>query len=218
MCVDTRMKPIDLGRSPLDSLCLSYAPRQPPLIPCNTIDDKPYTFHDRNMPKAYTVTSDPFFINANVTETGVDTYTEVSISAPLDSLNQEGLLIHAVYFSGNEPDRVANAESSVFYQLTSTSKPGRVFVNDANLIAAQQKIITGGAAEFSGPHNVDLLGSNDPYQSEDNLMIVATDDLFLAVQGFGQAAVKSCQVRIVASRIKLTASAYAALVTNELSS
>ena len=170
------------------------------------------------MPKASSITSDPFFINANVTETAADTYTQVQISAPLDSLNQEGLLVHAVYFSGSEPDRVPNAESSVFYQLTSTSKPARVFVNDANLIAGQQKIISGGAAEFSGPHLIDLLGSNDPYTSEDNLMIVATDDLFLAVQGFGQGSARSAQVRIVASRIKLTASAYAALVTNELSS
>lgn len=169
------------------------------------------------MPKAYTVTSDPFFINANVTETAADTYTQVQISAPLDSLNQEGLLIHAVYFSGDEPDRVANAESSVFYQLTSTSKTARVFVNDANLIAGQQKIISGGAAEFSGPHLIDLLTSTSPYQADDNLMVVATDDLFLAIQGFGQTAARSCQVRIVCSRIKLTASAYAALVTNELS-
>jgi hypothetical protein len=170
------------------------------------------------MAKAYTITSDPFYINGNVTETGPDTFTEVQISAPLDSLNREGLLIHAVYFSGNEPARVLNAESSVFYQLTSVSKSARVFVNDANLIGAQQKIVYGGAAEFSGPHLVDLLGSNDPYHVDDVLAIVATDDLFLAVQGFGQTAARTCQVRIVASRIKLSADAYAALVTNELSS
>lgn len=169
------------------------------------------------MAKAYQITSDPFFINGNVTETAADTFTQIQISAPLDSLNQEGLLIHAVYFSGNEPERIANAESSVFYQLTATSKTGRVFVNDANLIAAQQKICYGGAAEFSGPHVLDLLGGNEPYSTDMNLMVVATDDLFLAVQGFGQTAAKSCQVRIVASRIRLTASAYAALVTNELS-
>jgi hypothetical protein len=105
----------------------------------------------------------------------------------------------------------------VFYQLTSTNKAARVGVNDANLISGQQKTITGGAAEFSGPHVIDLITSNEAYQVSDNLMVVATDDLFLAVQGFGQTAVRSVQVRIVASRIKLTASAYAALVTNELS-
>lgn len=170
------------------------------------------------MAKAYTITSDPFFINGNTTETGVDTYTQLQISAPLDSLNQEGLLIHAVYFSGDEPGQIPNAASSVFYQLTSTSKTGRVGVNDANLISGQQKIISGGAAEFSGPHLVDLVGSNDAYQVTDNLMVVATDDLFLAVQGANQTAPRSVAVRIVCSRIKLTASAYAALVTNELSS
>lgn len=102
--------------------------------------------------------------------------------------------------------------------MTSTSKTARVGVNDANLISGQQKIVLGGAAEFSGPHVIDLITSNEAYQVTDNLMVVATDDLFLAIQGFGQGAARTVQVRIVASRIKLTASAYAALVTNELSS
>lgn len=170
------------------------------------------------MAKAYQVTSDPFFINGNVTETAADTYTQIQISAPLDSLNREGLLVHAVYFSGDEPGRVPNANSSVRYQLTATSKTAIVGVNDANLISGQQKIISGGAAEFSGPHLVDLVGSNEPYQMSDNLGIVATDDLFLAVKGDNQTAARSAAVRIVCSRIKLSADAYAALVTNELSS
>jgi len=170
------------------------------------------------MPSAYKITSDPFFINGNVTETAADTFTELTISAPLDSLNQEGLLIHAVYFSGDDPARVPNQESSIFYQLTSTSKTARDGVNDANLISGQQKIISGGAAEFSGPHLIDLVTSNEAYQVSDNLMVVATDNLFLAIQGFAQGAGRTVQVRVVASRIKLTASAYAALVTNELSS
>tara|TARA_Y100000004_G_C8658417_1_gene304140 strand:- start:30 stop:542 length:513 start_codon:yes stop_codon:yes gene_type:complete len=170
------------------------------------------------MARAYKVTSDPFYINGNTTETGANTFTQLQISAPLDSLNREGLLIHAVYFSGDEPGRVVNANSSVKYQLTATSKTGMVGVNDANLIAGQQKIISGGAAEFSGPHLIDLVGSNDPYEVTDQLAIVATDDVFLAVEGANQTAARAVAVRIVASRIQLTADAYAALVTNELSS
>jgi hypothetical protein len=171
------------------------------------------------MAKAYQITSDPFYINGNVTETALNTFTQVQISAPLDSLNREGLLIHAVYFDGDEPGAVPGATSSVFYQLTATSKAGRVGVNDANLIGATQKVVIGGAAEFSGPHVVDLVGSNGaPYQVSDQLAIVATDDLFLAIAGVNQTAVRACRVRIVCSRIRLSADAYAALVTNELSS
>ena len=171
------------------------------------------------MAKAYKITSDPFYINASVTESAADTYTEVQISAPLDSLNREGLLVHAAYFSGQEPERLANATSQVKLQVTSTSKTAIVGANDANLLASQQKTITGGAAEFGALTVVDQIGSNAPYQVTDNLGLVATDDLFFAIEGVGgQAGAKQAQVRLVCSRVELTADAYAALVTNELSS
>ena len=171
------------------------------------------------MAKAYKVTSDPFYINASVTESAADTFTQVQISAPLDSLNREGLLVHAAYFSGQEPERLVNAISQVKMQVTSTSKTAIVGANDANLIASQQKTITGGAAEFGGLTVVDQIGSNAPYQVSDNLGLVATDDLFFAIEGVGgQTAAKQAQVRLVCSRVELTADAYAALVTNELSS
>ena len=91
--------------------------------------------------------------------------------------------------------------------------------NDANLIARREIVVIGGAAEFSGPHVIDLLGEEGPYQADDNSMIIATDDAFLGgITTSIQATDQSVQVRLVCSRIKLTASAYAALVTTELSS
>jgi hypothetical protein len=171
------------------------------------------------MAKAFTITSDPFYINASITESAPDTFTEVQVSAPLDSLNREGLLVHAAYFSGQEPERIPNAISQVKMQVTSTSQTGIVGANNANLLASQQKTITGGAVEFGGLTIVDMVGGNDPYQTSDILGIVATDDLFFGIEGVGgQSFAKQGQVRLVCSRIKLSADAYAALVTNELSS
>lgn len=170
------------------------------------------------MAKAFQITSDPFFVNGNVTTDVAGTFTQTQISLPLDSLNQEGILVHAAYFTSSEPDNTPNTLSSVNLQVTSTSKTAMVGANDANLIAKRQMFVNGGAAEFSGPHVQDLIGATGPYQESDNLGLVATDDLFFACFAFGNAAAKSGQVRLVCSRIKLTASAYAALVTNELSS
>ena len=170
------------------------------------------------MAKAYSITSDPFYVNGNVTETGANTYTQTEISLPLDSLNREGIIVHAVYFSGEEPERIANALSQIRMQVTSTSKTAMVGVNDANLLSRQEKYIAGGAGEFSGPHVIDVVASNEPYQVADNLGLIATDNLFLAIEGTAQTAAKACQLRVVCSRIKLSADAYAALVTNELSS
>ena len=115
------------------------------------------------MAKAYTVTSDPFFVNGNVTETNAGDYTQTQISLPLDSLNREGVLVHAVYFSGQEPERILDATSQVKLQVTSTSKTAIVGANDANLIASQQKTIVGGTAEYSALTLVDQIGSNMPY-------------------------------------------------------
>lgn len=170
------------------------------------------------MAKAYTITSDPFYVNGNVIETAADTFTQLQISLPLDSLNREGVLVHAVYFTGSEPDRIPGVSSFLDFQVTSTSQTGIVGANNANLLAKQQRITTGGAAEFSGPHVIEMVGQNYPYQVTDSLGIVATDDVFLAIKGLNQAAPAGVQVRIVCSRIKLSADAYAALVTNELSS
>lgn len=170
------------------------------------------------MAKAYKITSDPFYVNGNLTQDAIDTYKQLEISMPLDSLNREGVLVHAIYFTSTEPERVLNASSNVITQVTSTSKTGIVGVNDANLLARQEKWMFGGAAEFSGITVLDAVSSNEPYQEADNLGIIATDNVFLSIDSFSQTAVKSVQFRMVCSRIQLTASAYAALVTNELSS
>jgi len=143
------------------------------------------------MPKAYKITSDPFFVNGSITESGNNTYTQNEVSLPLDSLNQEGVLVHAVYFTSTEPSRVANTQAVCALQVTSTSKTGTVGANDANLLARRQIITIGGAAEFN---------------------------VFFAVQGTGNSAVMSGEFRMVCSRVKLDSAAYAALVTNELTS
>ena len=170
------------------------------------------------MPKAYKVTSDPFFVNGNLTQSAIDTFTQLEISMPLDSLNQEGIVVHAVYWTSAEPSSAVGASSKLNMQLTSTSQTGIVNANSANLISRRELVITGGAAEFSGPHVLDFIGSESPYTEADNLMLVATDNVFLGVDSLNQLAVKSVFFRMVCSRIKLTSSAYAAMVTNELSS
>lgn len=175
------------------------------------------------MAKAYTVTSDPFFVNGSLTlpTATAGTYSDVEISLPLDSLNQEGIIIHAVYWTSSDVTFGGNlnAYSRIQMQLTSTAKTAMVGANDANLLGRREIVITGGAGEFSGPHVIDLVGEEGPYQASDNLGIVATDNLFLGgVMTSNQSADKSVQFRAVCSRVKLSAAAYAALVTNELSS
>jgi len=169
------------------------------------------------MAAAYKITSDPFFVNGNVTQTVLNTFEQLEISLPLDSLQQEGILVHAVYWTTTEPNAVANLSSTVQVQICSTTKSSIVSANDANLISRRESVITGGAAEFSGPHIHDFIGSNAPYTVADNLMLVATDNVFLGLDSANATALHQGFFRMVCSRIKLTSSAYAAMVTNELS-
>ena len=175
------------------------------------------------MAKAYKITSDPFFVNGNLTLEGATAgvFAQTQISLPLDSLNQEGILVHAVYWTSADVSFAGHldAYSRIQMQLTSTSKTGMVGANDANLIARREVVVVGGAAEFSGPHVIDFIGEEGPYAEDDNLMIIATDDCFLGgITTSNQDTDKNVQFRMVCSRIKLDSAAYAALVTNELSS
>jgi len=170
------------------------------------------------MAKAYKITSDPFFVNGSITESAANTFTQAEISLPLDSLNQEGVLVHAVYWTSNEPSTVPGSNTSLSCQLTATSKTAIVGANDANLIARQEKFITSAGVEVSGIVTQDFIGSEAPYQESDNLMIVATDNVFLSINGVNNGGPRSAQFRMVCSRVKLDAAAYAALVTNELTS
>ena len=170
------------------------------------------------MAKSYKVTSDPFFVNGSITESAANTFTQSEISLPLDSLNQEGVLVHAVYWTSSEPSTVAGSNSSLTVQLCATGKTGIVGANDANLIARQEKFITSTGIEVSAIVTQDFIGSEAPYQESDNLMIIATDNVFLGILGGNNAAPRSGQFRMVCSRVRLDAAAYAALVTNELTS
>ena len=170
------------------------------------------------MAKAYTVTSDPFFVNGHLEQTVIDAFIQSEISLPLDSLNREGILVHAVYWTSAEPTAAPGAISKLNMQVTSTSQTAILNANGANLVSRREMLVYGGGAEFSGPHVQDFIGSTGPYTKDDNLMIIATDNVFLAVDSDNQAATKAVFFRMVCSRIKLSADAYAALVTNELSS
>jgi len=102
------------------------------------------------MAKAYTITSDPFFVNGNLTLTGATAgnFAQTEISLPLDSLNQEGILVHAVYWTSSDVTFAThvNAYSRIQMQCTATSKTSMVGANDANLIARREVVVIGGAA------------------------------------------------------------------------
>jgi len=171
------------------------------------------------MPKGYKITSDPFYVNGSVTMTALNTPAQTTISLPLSAIDREGVIIHAIYFTSGLPERQLAVASIVEMQVTTTSKTQIVNANDANLLAHREIVTSGGAAEFSGPHVVDMILNTDSWSDEVSLGIVATDNCFLMIDTQNQlAALPGVQCRIVCSRIRMESGVYAALVTNELTS
>jgi hypothetical protein len=162
----------------------------------------------------YKFTSEPFFIGASITESGANTFTAERIETNLDAQSREGLVIHAVYWDGYEPDFQANTQTQVNLQLVSSEPSGLLTMADGNLISRNQKVAFCGAVEWSG-FDTDSPNYTGPYDKKHLLGVVATD-VWLSVVGYGNSNPKGGNVRMVVSRVKLDADTYAAILTNQL--
>ena len=156
-------------------------------------------------------------IGGVVTESGPNTYTEATIGINLSPVDRQVFVITDTAFTAFEPERIPNAESKVSMQVTKTTQTGMIGADNPDLISRSERIVNGGAAEFSGPHQVDF--SQDAQTSggkNDYLMILATEDAFIGVVGANQVGAKGASVRITGYFATADASTYQALVLSEL--
>ncbi len=173
------------------------------------------------MPKGLTQNSPLFSLGAFLAESAANTFTQLEIALPLNTLDREVFVITDVCVESSNPNLVALDTRSTAYvsktQIPAATDPG---INDTSIIGLRRTQIeydagTGNsvAFEFNSPMN--LMGSTGT--STDYIAVVATPNWFLSIQGVNNTAAMWAAARIWGYRAKCTADLYAALVTEELS-
>lgn len=167
---------------------------------------------------ALKATSSVFTIGAVATESAAGTFTEHKIDLQLNPLDNEVLAIYAVDLQPSAPECNPGVNTSTLAQLSRRSQTGLIGIDNNDAIATVAHDIRStapGDSVFIGSRSI----ADTPASGAiEEIAIVATSDMFLAVQGVGNVGVKDVRVKIWARRMRADSSTYAALVASELNS
>ena len=163
-------------------------------------------------------TSELLNIGLSVNESAANTYTSQEVQLPLSSLDREVFVVTDIIVDANIPDLVPGTNSTVTVQVTRTEETGmRSINNPTSLGRADERFFNPVPGELA------YVPSSTPGQVRsasgsptDYLGIIATPNVFIAVQGSGNASAKFGAARITGYRAKADADTYAALVTEEI--
>ncbi len=169
-----------------------------------------------NMPAGLKRTSSDFFVSAEVVETAANTYTEAKITLPLNSLDREVFVITGILFDPATPSAIAATQCDSTIQLTRNTSANMVNLSEFNLISLSTETIVGGAGEFSFFSKT--YGNQITDTGADYVDVVATPDMYVAVQGANNAGALTSSVRVFGYRATADVSVYSALVASELNS
>ena len=159
-------------------------------------------------------TSSDFFVSAQVTESAANTYTEIEMTLPLNALDREVFVITGILMDPATPTSVALTQTSSQLQLTRNSTAAMQTLADFNLISTSTESINGGVAEFDFFSKA--YGNQITESGQDHVDVVATPNMFLAVQGANNVGALVSSIRVFGYRAKADVSVYSALIASEL--
>ena len=159
-------------------------------------------------------TSSDFFISAEAVETAANTYTQVEITLPLNALDREVFVITGILMDPATPVSIALTQTSSQLQLTRNSTAAMQTLADFNLISTSTESINGGVGEFDFFSK--SYGNQITESGQDHVDIVATPNMFLAVQGGNNTGPLTSSIRVYGYRAKADVSVYSALIASEL--
>lgn len=155
-----------------------------------------------------------FFISAAVTESAANTYTQDTLTLPLDSLSREVFVITGIVFNPGTPSAVVGVNTGTQCQITRNPSSSMIGLNDYNLIAEANESILSGTAElfaYDKAYGTQILESGKDY-----LDVVATPNMYFAAIGSNNVAATTSFVRIYGYRAVADVSTYSALIASEL--
>ena len=159
-------------------------------------------------------TSADFFVSAKVIESAADTYTESTITLPLNALDREVFVITGIIFDPATPSSLPGTQCDSNLQLTRQSATNILRLSAFNLIGKSVETILGGAGEFSFFSK--SYGNQITESGQDYVDIVATPNMFLAVLGNNNTGPLTSDVRVYGYRAKADSAVYSALIASEL--
>jgi hypothetical protein len=166
------------------------------------------------MPRGLKETSGIVAISSRTVESGANTYTQTQIDLNLDPLNNEVFVVVAVDLNPSFPDMVSGTSSATQACLSVTSRTTMGFIEDNNVLASGS---LGIRADAPG-NGVSFTQSSleTPPAMLDYIGIIATNDMFLAIEGTNNVDPKTVGCRVWGYRAKADAAIYAALVQSEV--
>jgi hypothetical protein len=175
-------------------------------------------------PKGLKSTSSPLQISALVEETGANTFVSEEIPLTLNVLDNEVFVVTQINIDVDAPDLLFLGAAPgthiriVDASLSTTSRSTVGGINDANVVgSAQRQIICHvDATPLVAAIPFDREDPQFAAISEDYLAIVATNNMFLNLQGKDNLLTKSARVRVYGYRATASSAVYAALVQSEL--
>lgn len=164
-------------------------------------------------------TSGVIAISNRVETSATDTYTQLELDLPLDTLNNEIFVVLAVDFGLAAPDMdtTTPGDSTVFCQLAVTSQDRIYGLEKSSILARGENHITYGEA-----NNVPVavafshMSNDTPTGDLDYMGIVATPNCYLGIDSAGNKSQKAVAMRMWGYRAKADAATYAALVQSEV--
>lgn len=167
------------------------------------------------MPRGLKETSGIVAISSRTDESAANTYTQSQIDLSLDPLNNEVFVVVAIDLNPSFPDANTGADSATQACLSVTSRTTMGFIEDNNVLASASTAIR---AKGFGDGGVGFTQQSleTPPANLEYIGIVATNDLFLSIQGTANDVAKAVGCRVWGYRAKADAAIYAALVQSEV--
>lgn len=169
------------------------------------------------MPKGLKSTSSPIQISSSLDEDAANTFTQTEIDLTLNVLDNEVFVVTQLNIDIDAPDSVEATTTSVLSCISTTQRATMGSIGDSNVLgAARRTIVCNDNMTADGGIPFDREDPIFAPSDMDYLGIVATNNMYLSIQGDNNGNRKAVRARIYGYRAKADSATYAALVNSEL--
>ena len=154
-------------------------------------------------------------ISSSITESNPNTFSDLAVQLPLDSLNNEVFIIYQADVDVSAPNLIADTRTRSRASVSTTQRTSVGGLDSPNVVATSDITIqdVAGTAVAVTEYKSD----NAPATQLPYLAILATSDFYLNIMGTNNVDAIGANVRLYGVRARVTdAAVYASLVQSEL--